>query len=558
MEYGNAPQSVLCPDTSPVCSISIVNKSPDSSNFSVMDVDVIGPHIGGDRTNNLLVAMREAAQTGQRQVTFVDDYYYRVHVDPFTFPLGPVLSPVEETFIVWNAWFETKNCSAINKTNPDEFTLTGLTAPFNLKALEYTTFTIDVPIEGSLEFTSTITFVFPGESPVVTITGQRVKIFPWTPLVPLLERLQWYTEVLTGKDGSEQRISHRPAPRQGFNAKFYFDSEEAQAKFDAALFQWQKLTWGLPIWAEYVLHTATITAGDTVISVDTSEGDFRPDSLALIWQDEDTYEAVKIDTIDSSGLILEREVQNTFTGNKWIMPLRQAHMITPPKKSAAPDGYAYTECDFLVRDNAALTGYTPAVEYDGVEVLTTDNFVDEGQEEKSDAGYAVADYGHAVFDFFSDSDFNAVNLTHKFMRFAKANCWDFRLFLHSLFGRRGTIWVPSYKADLTQTQTIGAADVNFSVANIGLAENMGVNVMRTHLAFVFPDGSELYREITGITESGSEEIITIDSSLGQEVAVGGCEISFLDKYRLSSDKVEITWEKQTEMSCRLSLVRVSQ
>ena len=124
----------------------------------------------------------------------------------------------------------------------------------------------------------------------------------------------------------------------------------------------------------------------------------------------------------------------------------------------------------------------------------------------------------------------------------KAACWDFRLFLHSLYGMRGTVWVPTYKDDLAQASVIGAADTSFQIENIKLAENMTFNTLRTHLAFIKPDGTTYYREITGIVELNDNiEVISIDAQLGEEIAVGGCMISFLDLCRRASDTAKMDW-----------------
>jgi hypothetical protein len=507
---------------------------------------------------NTPIEENETPYVGRKVDSFLDDYYYRVHVEPAVFALGAVLSPVQETFIVWNAWFVLKNCSAINKVNPEEFTLTGLTAPFNLKALEYYEFTIDIPEEGNMEFTASITFVFPGESPVVTISGTRVAPFPWEPLTPMTERLLWRTELMKGTDGTEQRVAMRPAPRQVFNFRIRLADENDQARFDALTFQWQKRTWGIPIWSDWVLHTATIDVDDTVITVDTTNADFRDDGMAIIWQSKTSYEVVSIETVAAGSLTLSLPVRIQFTGDKWIMPIRTANMTSPVRRRSTPDGFAEAECTFMTRNNVELSGFVADVTYQSKTLLGNATYVQSQMlEDTSEADFKMADYGDARFDFFSDSLFNVVTQAHHFQNFTRADCWDFRLFLHSLLGRQGTVWVPSFKADLTHVSTIGAADTSFNIVNIGMADNMGLNAMRTHLAFVFPDGTTLYREITGVTESGSEEIISIDTALGLEVAVGGCEISFLDLYRLASDTVEIIWELMGWNKCSLNLVRVT-
>jgi hypothetical protein len=374
----------------------------------------------------------------------------------------------------------------------------------------------------------------------------------------MTERLLWRTEIMKGTDGTEQRVAMRPAPRQVLSFKVHLKDEDDQARFDTLVFQWQKRTWGVPVWSDWVLHTATIDVDDTVITMDTTNADFRDGDTAIIWQSKTSYEAVSIETVAAGSLTLALPVRNQWVGDKWIMPIRTANMISPVQRRSTPDGYAEVECRFMTRDNVVLTGFVADVTYQSKTLLGNATYVQSQMlEDTSEADFKMADYGDARFDFFSDSLFNVVTQAHNFQNFTRADCWDFRLFLHSLLGRQGTVWVPSFKADLTHVSTIGAADTSFNVVNIGMTDNMGLNAMRTHLAFVFPDGTTLYREITGVTESGNEEIISIDTALGLEVAVGNCEISFLDLYRLASDTVEIIWEHMGWNKCNLNLVRVT-
>jgi hypothetical protein len=549
---------ILYPDTVPFCSDSIISNSPTSTTFSVMDLDEVSLSLSGSKVSNLPISEREKSQTGHEQVTFRNDYYYRIHVDPQTIAFGAILSPESREFLVWNAWFETKSCSVITKTNPTEYVLTGDSAPFDLNALESITYDVDVTEEGSTEFTATITFDFGAETPVVSLSGTRVITFVWYPLLALVETLEWLTQIIKGKSGLEQRISLRRIPRQGFQVPVYFDDEQAQARFEAAIFSWQKRTWGVPVWPEGVEHSGTISAGTTAITVDTTNADFRDDSLAIIYVDEDNYEVVKIETKTDSVLNLEVGTQNAFSGDKLIVPVRIANMTTPVRMRQHPDGFAYMDCQFLVTINELLTGYTADETYDGLTVLTGATYVDPAVDLESDADIVMSDCGTGPFDVFSDSEFNVISQSHLFKNWDKADCWNFRLFLHHLYGRQIPVWSPTFKNDLQLTDTIGSSDVNFRVSNIGLADNMGVNNLRTHIAFMFPDGTNYYREITGIVESGTEEIITIDSSLGLEVQIGDCEICFLDKYRLANDKVSIKWKEPFVNECRLKFVRVEE
>lgn len=86
---------------------------------------------------------------------------------------------------------------------------------------------------------------------------------------------------------------------------------------------------------------------------------------------------------------------------------------------------------------------------------------------------------------------------------------------------------------------------------------MGTNELRTYVGFYFPDKTLLIRKITAITEiDGTKEKIDINASLGKTVNLGDCEICFVDKCRLASDKVEIEWPFAHRNECRPNLIRV--
>jgi hypothetical protein len=479
--------------------------------------------------------------------SFLDDYYYRVHVTPLQIEIGAILAERVETFIVWNAWFDEVDMLSIIETGGDEFELAGQTAPYTFKALEYQTYTVTVPKEGIPNLASSIYYLFDtSEERTVYLTGIRMIVFAFCPLVEIKEMLEWLTDIITPSDGigSEQRICARTVPRQSFTWQVPLKTAKEQSRFEAAIFGWQKRYFGLPVRTERVKHTADIDADDMSIAVDTTNADFRDDSYAVIWKSLTEYEAVKITTVAADSLTLESPVVNSYTGTKWICPCRIVQVSAAIGKSNPDADYMTAEVTFAVKDNVLLTGYTPEVEYLGLPVLTVGSkqFGGSPKDSSSDSDSFVQDYGSGDFDYLSDSEFNLISQAWGFVNETRAECWQFRLFLHSLFGRQETFWAPTYKDDLTQAETIGAADTSFQIENIKLAENMTFNTLRTHLAFTFPDGTQLYRAITGIVEHDENiEIISIDSALGVEVGVGDCVISFLDLCRLASDSVQLDW-----------------
>ena len=120
------------------------------------------------------------------------------------------------------------------------------------------------------------------------------------------------------------------------------------------------------------------------------------------------------------------------------------------------------------------------------------------------------------------------------------------------------VWIISDKEEFEQTSTLGAAETELNVKNVGWARNMGLNDLRNHVAFIFSDGNIIFKQITGITDSGDENIIGIDSALGIQIEPGDCRICLLDKCRLSEDRLEIEWESSFTLTCKLNFTRVKE
>jgi len=377
-------------------------------------------------------------------------------------------------------------------------------------------------------------------------------IFAYPPRIKIRESLECLTNIITPTDGigSEQRIALRSMPRQSFTYSIPLMNEKQQSRFEAVMFGNQKSTWDLPIWVEKILHTATITAGDMVITVDTTTADFRNDGYVIIWKSLTEYEKVLIDTVNAGSLTLSAAVVSTYTGNKFIMPCRTANVVGIARRKNDEVPFSIAQVTFAVKDNILLSGYVADQEYaddaspaEDLPIIITGSVIGmQNKEYSSDSDSMLQDYNTGDFDYFSDSEFNLIVQNWTFYNNTRAKCWDFRLFLHSLLGRRGTCWMPTYREDLIQIETIGAADTEIQVENIELADNMGLNDLRTHLAFIFTDGTILPRKIEDISENtAGYDVVTIDSALGLEVESGDCIISFLDLCRQASDVINIDW-----------------
>lgn len=433
-------------------------------------------------------------------------------------------------------------------------------------------------LEGSSSATSTVTGdpfnVQPGLVGLVNAVSTAVAnmaVIPgfgatglqWRPHDGILETLEWNTSVLKSFNGTEQRIKSRQSPRQFFKLRLFLDTDKKNSQYEAMLFSRQKETWLIPVWTEFVEHTVAINMHDTTITVDTTFADYRANNKALIWKSETEYEFVAIESVTESLLTLDSNyaIQNSFTGTKFIMPVRTAYMVSQNRKSKQNSPVAFIDTVFAVSDNTDIIGYTRDADYDSLNVLIVPAFMDGVHLENSDADAITIDYGTGIFSVVSNSVFNFLSQSHLFFNDTKQTAWEFRQFLYSLSGRQKTVLIPTFRDDLNQVDDIETTDTFVVIENISLAYNMGANDLRTYIGFYFPVTNVLIvRKITAITElDGDEEQIDFDVNLDLTAAVsaGDCKICFVDKCRLASDKVEIQWPRAHYNECRTNFMRVT-
>jgi hypothetical protein len=485
-----------------------------------------------------------ASLSGAVVTSFKDDYYYRIHISPAVIDLGTMLGPADEAFYLWNAWFESKTCSSIDAENGEEVELSGPSAPFTLAPLEEAEYEAVVGMAGSPQFTTVFTFVFPAESPFVTITGLRLVLFSHPPKWPIREALEWLTDDLSSHNNTPQMAGARVAPKQTFQFNCEVLGEQRVSRLDAVLFGRHKYSLGLPLWGEAIIHMSDISAGAETITFDTTCADYRAGGTAAIWQSPEAFEAVTISAVTAGSLDLDRPTVNGWSGRKLIMPVRIAYIPDKIEREDVRTDLVRLKAGFLVSDTIRLTGYAPVMEYKGLPVITDPSLL---QNDSLSGQYSrdnkVFDPGTGPIKMDSWHLYETIQQARRVHLHNRQAVWNYRLLLHQLAGRLGVVWAPSFRRDLELIDPAGAADVNLSVKEIGFADYYGNdNPLRSNLALIRPDGRMVLREITGVVKGDpGQEIVTIDAALGEKVTNKKFKMSFLALRQLAADRIEISW-----------------
>ncbi|MBZ9659768.1 hypothetical protein LB523_12000 [Mesorhizobium sp. ESP-6-4] len=376
--------------------------------------------------------------------------------------------------------------------------------------------------------------------PVIIILYE---VWPFRPLLPIQETLEWLTDVLPSRTG-EQRIALRSSARQ----MFAFGSRLTDAQFAKArtlAIRRAHSPIGVPAWVEETT-TAAVTAGDTTIAIDTTAGDWRVNEGIVIYQDSDTYETALVTAVAVDQLTLLGPVAGTYTRPS-ILPMRNALAI---------EGYqvrrdkAFTDVSakLQVFDNVTLAGDAGYPQYQSLDVVTEKPalIADVSESIVRAAEYVDNGFGPiAVETLLNYADFGQ---TISFHENRGSDLWRRRCWIHSLNGKQKAFWLPTFNQDLLLQSTIGSAATVVTVKSIG---HVGYYAGK-HVMILLNDGTRFFRAINSASKSGGNDLLTISSAIGQSVAVADIALfCFISKVRLNSDVVTI--DHQFELASSVSI-----
>lgn len=498
----------------------------------------------GALTDNLPIAEIPQAKTGARLISFLTDYYNRIHIEPNPVNLGAVSEGDTATIAVWNSFFESKTLTSITDTDTAGLTLTNSkTPPYDLLSLESRTYTLTVSMNGPATIDAEYLFDFPVADVTLSVLGFRAVVFPFRPnwKRPLTERLEWLTDVMTAYDGGEQRTGLRKYPRRYFEFETLVHGKEHQ-QFRAILWNWVSNVFLLPVWTDGVSIDDPVSVGDVLINVDTTQSDFVLNGKALLFSNEQTYELITLIAVTDTSVTAKETLTQNWPAGSLLYPIRPARLLDKTSVGRHTPEIAYTVLRWLVDEDSIETGADLAATHRGYPV----------QEIRPNWGRDITDdYQRkmSVFDVGTlrpvvRDESNITTLVQK-MAWLKKNKTEMKTLRNYLYARKGKltpVWIPTWNRDITVLLDFNAADTEIHIDNIGFTKHYG-GIGKRDVRIELKDGSIFYRRLsTPIDNGDGTEKISIDSALGVNVAVADIKlICLMSLCRQDADGVELSW-----------------
>lgn len=532
--------------------------------YSPDDLVPIGAEVG---TRNIV----DAPSDDYNAVQFPDwssELFGRILVVPKRLDLGNVLSDQSREVEVANLFLTDVELQALS-TDVLGLTLvndpvTG-SPPTPLTISPFGSFVLEVAIEadGPATIDGDITFTFDVYPLDVPVTGTRVIVFAFRPLIPIREMLEWKTDIIEAYDGTEQRAALRQAPvtrlTMSFIRELLSDNQIRQLFFD-----WLPRPFAVPLWFEAERTTAGITSGDLTVNIDTTRGRFAAGQLVFIYADDQTYEAIEVESLTDTSVTLVTGVVGNYPSQTIVTPVMVAYAKTVPNSSRIPNVMTQHTVEFTEIEPTKTADAMGASVYDGQILMDDCNLSVSGEADGWDRPVTVLDSGSGRVLQFSRMDYSRFRTRKVWRVFSQEDIWRIRRLLHYLNGSRDTFFLPSFRADFTVTATIGPASASMRVVNTGYSKFSRGRRPFGEVRITRTVGLPIVRSITSITsitEDGSEELITVDAPFDNSFAITVPEIvraEFVYYVRISDDTAEFVHDRLGQAEITINLVGVKE
>ena len=488
-----------------------------------------------------VVSNRPGTYLGQ----FGEDFYDRIHYQFLELNLGNLLGVQERTLWVWNAFRRTRLLEALSFSAFDGIQFSGNTPPTLYTPLQQRTYAINVSLDGPAVIDATVTFDWDeDEEQPVEIVGNRIITWSWQPdwKQPIVERLEWKTDVLQSYRGQEQRRALRRAPRRF--CEFYAGGNEAERRImETALWGWGGRIWAMPLWWDGCDTTAPVALGATRVDCPAPTRDFKPGEPAILFKDWQTYETVEIDAAYSDHVTLVRPTAQSWPEGTRIYPARAARIDGNVALDRFDGAASFQRMRWQFEAAADYTAAAGTATHNGYPVLEVrPNWVDEPSLEY-ERKLAIFD---AMVGRRSIEDEALIPLTVQRQRYTfttRAEIDEWRQRLYSMRGKQASVYVPTWTRDLDVVAIIQSNALAIDVAKTNYASLIAQDAGRKNIRIKLTSGQVFYRAITGSLElNPTTERININSSLGVQALPEDVEsVMFMALARLDSDGVELSW-----------------
>lgn len=372
-------------------------------------------------------------------------------------------------------------------------------------------------------------------------------VFPYQPEAPFKEKIEFSTDLFTAEDGTETALKLRSVPRKSYNLSFPMNFEK-QPKANNLLRVGVKDEIVFPVWSEAIYRNIDLPSIVKWINFDTTPYSYADDGYAFIWSSDDVWQLVALEEVEPTRLVLMN--LGVAQPPHWIMPAHRAYFPTGFRR--VTDGYnSSLQLNCVLKSNGDKAVSTPT-QYLGNDVFLREFDTQSGDsEEDVFTNTRIFDSGVGVVSLSNSWDDVRTARNMYFFNSSISEISEMKDFLYRRSGRYKSFWQPSFNSDLkvlNQTTITTSIDVKADGLDFMLEK-------RNHIA-IEADGVWYLRQIYSYLET-SPGIWQLNFIENLDIAPDTIKrVSWLGRWRLDTDSIEITYRTGGISTCSVRAVEV--
>ena len=513
------------------------------------------------------------------------DWFERVHILPKDkVNFGNIITTVEEVYEIYSAFRESQETenAIINNALP------GVDMPDNTPPVDFprltslldpsttgqTTGALGTMVKSKIRaltnglptFDADVIFQFlpPANDVVLLVAGQRIVLIPHEYEAEPRETLAFMTNVIPSVDGHEQRIATRKQPRQNFRVEYKLDDVERQ-RIHALLFDWMANTFGLPLWHERLLLTASASVGATQFQVSGADDvDLRVGSFVAVITDSITFDVLKVNAATDVLITVDSSAVNAYPVGTAIMPVRTAivpHRVRLQREVVALERFGVT-FEVLDNDTGAPAGdVAPGFwsTHNGRVLFDDCNVVNGKTSGSLLRRIHVVDGRTGKIDVSSTWDRSKRASEKGFFARDRAEILSLRKLFVGLRGRQKAFYIPTFAEELTLNAPLSIGGDTMDIESVGYVRFVRDRLPMSLFRITFTDDTSIVKAVTSSAEvSGSVERLTLAAPTwpANRTVDEVRRIEWYELVRFDSDKMTLRYPRIAQARTKMPLIRV--
>lgn len=378
----------------------------------------------------------------------------------------------------------------------------------------------------------------------------------------LTDRLEWLTDVLTSRDGTEQRIKLRDVPRRSLSYSVLAHRNEFQY-LDNLIASQQGSLVTVPFWPDMTKSSSVLLAGGDTFAVDTVGRDYAIGSRIVVGTDALNCEELVVQSMTADQITTGTGRVRQWPIGSFIVPARRGRMEQPMSVKRPTAKIATAAMQFTLEDVSAVSPAVSGIyEYDGTEVCVRKPNRAEDVTVQYQRLQEVLDFSTGIIetDDTADRPFNI--RSYSYLLRTRDDIYAFRRWLHERCGRHVPFWSPTWERNFEIVGNTSGSGAVIPVANNGMNQLFADLPGRQDIAMRDSTGAWQFRGIDSIDPHGSDsslELITLSSAVDDAAKASNWSMcSFMELCTLNADSIEINYVTATVAESSVAVRSVTQ